>query len=588
MTHRSPLPPAGPADAAPGPVRRACAWLGRVDAADPVRRALDGGLAWVLLTIAALALLFGGVLAAIGRPALPVAMALAAAPACVVCWWLNRRGSTAGAVGFVALMIVATSAGIEPGLYAGAVPMVDVLFMLGILAAALFVRPAAAVVALAGQLAALSVAMAVDGVPLARALAFLAEAALELGAMAALLVVAGNILVRALEQAQRRAAAEAANAAKTTFLANMSHELRTPLNAILGFAQLLALDPKGGAVQRRQAGLIRESGEHLLDLIEEVLDIARVEAGRLELFPAPVDVGAFVDAVASMGRVRCDAAGIGFACEVGAAVPGTVAVDETRLRQVLLNLVDNAAKFTDRGKVTLRVDGQAAADGATACLRFEVEDTGCGIAPADLDRVFRPFEQVGALPMRRAGAGLGLAISQQLVRLMHGEIRVDSTPGAGSTFRFDISVPCLPRAEAHGGPEVPAGYEGHPRTVLLADDVARNRALLRDILLPLGFRVHEAVDGREAVDLARRVVPDLVLIDAVMPVVDGVAAIAAMRSIPPLAGTPIVAISASAQAADRERCLEAGADAFLAKPVDVPALLDEVRRLLRLQWRTAA
>jgi signal transduction histidine kinase/ActR/RegA family two-component response regulator len=581
MTLPSPNDPAPPASTR---LRRGLAWLGAVDAADPVRRALNQGLAWVLLAIAALAVLMAVVLMAIGRPALPVVMAAATAPVCLVCWWINRRGSTAGAVGFVALMIVATSAGIEPALYAGRVPTVDVAFMYGIAAAALFVRPTAALVALVGQLGALCIAMAASSVPLAQALAFLAEAVIELGAMAALLVVASSIFVRALEQAQRRAAAEAANEAKTTFLANMSHELRTPLNAILGFAQLLALDPKGGAAQHRQAGLIRESGEHLLGLIEEVLDIARVEAGRLELHPVPIDLGAFIDALASMARVRCDGEGIGFVCEVGASVPGTVVVDERRLRQVLLNLVDNAAKFTDAGKVTLRVEGLAGDDASSARLRFAVEDTGCGIAAEDVERVFRPFEQVGAMPLRRAGAGLGLAISQQLVRLMHGEIRVDSTPGAGSTFRFEIAVPCRPRAASSRGPMVPAGYEGRPRTVLVADDVPRNRALLRDIFLPLGFRVHEAGDGKEATDIARRVVPDLIVVDAVMPLVDGVAAVAAMRATPSLSATPIVAVSASAMAADSQRCLEAGADAFLPKPIDVPALLNEVRRLLGLEW----
>jgi len=711
---RDPFPSMNdPADPAHSRLRRAMAWLGAVEAADPVRRALNAGLAWVLLSIAALAILMAVVLAAIGRPATPVVVVLVTAPVCLLCWWINRRGSALGAMGFVALMIGASTLAVDPHLYAGPAPMVDVAFMYGIVAAALFVRPLAGLVALAGQLVALSIAMAVAHIPPAQAFGFLAEAVIEMGAMAALLVVAATIFVRALEETQRRAealarsearsrrlveanvvgivitdlrgrvkqandaflhllgltraefesgalpaamfvppdkaalrdaaleamrtigratcetelerkdgtrvpvlaswarfenfdegvafvldlteqrrveserrarvAAEAANQAKTTFLANMSHELRTPLNGILGFAQLLALDPQGSAVQQRQAGLIRESGEHLLGLIEEILDIARIEAGRLELYPAPLDLRAFIDAIASMARVRCDAAGIGFVCEVGASVPATIVADEKRLRQVLLNLVDNAAKFTDSGKVTLRV-GRTDGDGSLARLRFDVEDTGCGIAPEHVDRVFRPFEQVGDLPLRRAGAGLGLAISQQLVSLMHGRIRVTSTPGRGSTFGFDIAVPSLPRAASRPAPAVPSGYEGRPRTVLVADDVARNRALLRDVLLPLGFQVHEAADGQEATDIARRIAPDLVLIDAVMPVVDGVAAIAAMRSLPALRHTPIVAISASAMAADRRRCLDAGADVFLAKPIDVPVLLGEVQRLLKLQW----
>jgi CheY-like chemotaxis protein len=296
-----------------------------------------------------------------------------------------------------------------------------------------------------------------------------------------------------------------------------------------------------------------------------------------------VDLGAFLDGIVSVARVRCDTAGIGFASEVGHGVPGAIVVDDKRLRQVLLNLMDNAVKFTDAGRVALRVT-RVTGEAPGACLRFEVEDTGCGIPPEHLAKVFEPFEQVGSLPLRRAGAGLGLAISQRLVRLMGGDIRVSSVPGHGSVFSFDIVVPELVHAAVRTEASVPAGYEGRVRSVLIADDVARNRVLLADILRPLGFEVHEAEDGEQSIAVARRVEPDLVLIDAVMPNLDGVGAIAAMRAMPALRDTPIVAISASAMAPDRDRCLAAGADVFIAKPIDVPSLLAEVRRLLDLRW----
>jgi len=580
------------------PVARALRCLGEVHSADPVRRSLNRGLAWVILAIALLAGLMAGVLAWIGRPPAIVAVAAATVPMCVLCWWLNRRGDTGGALAFAGLLIVATSAGIDPHLYAGPVPVVDIAFMYSVVAAALFVRPAAGVAAVVLQLLALMVALSLSDIPRGQALRFLAEAVLEMGAMAALVTVAATIFVRALRELQRhaeeqrrlederraRVAAEAANEAKNRFLASMSHELRTPLNAILGFSQLLEQDASANAVQRRHAGFIHESGTHLLGLIEDVLDIARVEAGRLALFPAPLPLSGFLDSVAAAGQIRAVQKGLVFAYEPGPGLPQHVLADEKRLRQVLLNLLDNACKFTERGRVWLRVSVLPGGEPGPVRLRFEVEDTGVGIAEDDDDKVFLPFEQVGDTRSRRGGAGLGLTISRELVRLMNGEMQLASRRGEGSRFWFDLSLEVPALAAVGARPTMPRGFEGRPRTVLIADDVARNRTLLRELLAPLGFGIHEAADGQEALDIAQRIRPDLVLIDSVMPVLDGVAAITQMRALPQLRGLPIISVSASAMASDRERCLAAGADAFLPKPVDVFALLDQIRRSLGLRW----
>ena len=391
--------------------------------------------------------------------------------------------------------------------------------------------------------------------------------------------------------ARETALAEAVALARqrSQFLAQMSHELRTPLNAIIGYAQLLARD-RDGLTERQSSGLatIHESGQHLLTLINDILDLARVEAGRMVLHPAAVHLDTFLQVLANIMRVKAEEKGLAFSCELAPGLPSAVTVDETRLRQVLLNLLGNAVKFTDSGKVCLRVLPAApSAARDEARLRFEVADTGIGMGAQQLARIFQPFEQVATAQRREGGTGLGLAISQQLVQLMGGHIDVVSTPGKGSTFSFEIDVPVAAAAPAAAAPhETPVGYEGERRRLLIVDDVPQNRAMLQDLLQETGFIVAAAANGLECLVLLDSFKPDLILMDVMMPVMDGNETTRQIRHMPGWGDVPIVAVTASASLEDERRSRDAGASAFLAKPVDHDLLLRTIGRLLALQWIT--
>jgi signal transduction histidine kinase len=397
---------------------------------------------------------------------------------------------------------------------------------------------------------------------------------------------------KSVEAAREAALAEARQLAKqrSGFLAQMSHELRTPLSGILGFAQILQREQGLNALQTRGLKIIHESGEHLLALINDILDLARIDAAKLELVPTEVKLGSFMQVVCDIIRVKADEKGLQFDYLPGGELPGTVTVDHMRLRQVLLNLLSNAVKFTDHGRVRLIVTpvapSTAGAPGADITrLRFEVVDEGIGLSDTQQARLFRPFEQVGELKRRSGGTGLGLAISQQLVQLMGGQIQLRSRPGAGSSFWFEIDVPTPPAPPPalalHG---MPSGYKGPRRKVLVVDDTSSVRTLLVDLLSALGFEVAQAGDGAAGLAEATRFQPDLVIIDIMMPVMDGFEAMRHLRRRSNASGLRIIATSASLTPDRENRSLEAGADAFFSKPVDQPALLDTMAGLLGLSW----
>jgi len=383
---------------------------------------------------------------------------------------------------------------------------------------------------------------------------------------------------------EARRAAEAANVAKSEFLANMSHELRTPLNGILGFAQILLYQNTLGERDQRAVNVIKRSGEHLLSLINDILDFASIEAGKRELVPTDVNLPELLGSTAELVSEHVGRKRLTFSLETSPDLPVTVRVDAKQLRQVLLNLLSNAVKFTDHGAVALRVRF------TTPCrFHFEVQDSGIGIPLEQQEAVFEPFVQVGESRRRSGGTGLGLAISRQLVRRMGGEIELRSRTGEGSTFAFDLNLDVVDSPVQQ--PDVPrlvTGYEGSRRKILVVDDVSDNRAMLLAALTPLGFEVGEAASGDECIDMARRFTPDLILMDLMMPGMSGVQAIHLLRQQSPHAAMPVIMVSASTSAGDEQKCIGAGANAFMPKPIDLHQLLGHIGALLKISWSRAS
>ncbi len=321
-----------------------------------------------------------------------------------------------------------------------------------------------------------------------------------------------------------------------------------------------------------------------------MLDLAKIEARKMDLTLTPLALSPFLHQIIGIIRERAEAKDLALTYQTRSPLPDGVLADEKRLRQVLLNLLGNAIRFTDRGSVCLMVEvidqTEVEAGEPEATLRFTVKDTGVGMASEQLDRIFLPFEQVSRVGPRAEGVGLGLAISQHIVHLMGSQLQVKSTPGQGSTFWFDVtmSVPSTTEQVEPPATQAIVGYEGPRRRVLVVDDKDYNRRVLVDMLEPLGFTVYTANDGQQAVDKASQLSPDVIMMDLVMPGKTGLEAAQEMRQRPEFKNVVIVAVSASVLNVDREKSLMAGCDAFLPKPIRMENLLDVLVAHLKLTW----
>ncbi len=382
-----------------------------------------------------------------------------------------------------------------------------------------------------------------------------------------------------------RQVAESANLAKTRFVVGVSHELRTPLNAVLGYAQLLEVDPAIPPQKRESIRIIRRSGEHLHGLIEGLMDISKIEAGRIEIDRREVKLPEFLDQIAGMFRQQAAAKGIGFDYVGPRNLPASVFTDETRLRQILINLLSNALKFTEHGRIgfSVRLPGEV--------MEFEISDTGPGIAPEHLERIFEPFERVPAASGTAVpGIGLGLTITRLLVQILGGQVTVASTPGAGSVFRMQLRLP----AAAHRAAAAPAarpviGYEGRARIILAAEDNAVHRCLLQDALTPLGFTFLSVPDGASCLRVAADCDVDLFLLDLSMPSadapeIDGIEVARQLRR-GRHAATPIIILSAHAPELRPRPGTPTPYNAVLAKPIDIRRLLELIAAQLDLAWK---
>ncbi|MFB2972360.1 cache domain-containing protein [Aerosakkonema sp. BLCC-F183] len=401
----------------------------------------------------------------------------------------------------------------------------------------------------------------------------------------------------ALRQAME--AAEVANKAKSEFLANMSHELRTPLNGILGYAQILERAQNLTKKQLHYINIIYQCGTHLLTLIEDILDLSKIEAKKMELYAEDFYFPSFLESVVEICRIRAEQKDISFVYQPTSELPIAIHADRKRLRQVLINLLGNAIKFTETGGVNFNVSviNHQSSDTRESIskterrlitkIRFEVKDTGVGMSPDELEKIFLPFEQVGNGKHQAEGTGLGLAISHKIVQMMGSKIQVKSQLGMGSIFWVDLDLP-----EAQDWIQTATiikqqkiiGVEGKRRKILVVDDKWENRSVIVNLLEQIGFEMAEATNGEEGLIKAAEFNPDLIITDLVMPVLDGFEMTRRIRQSPELKDLVIIVSSASVFVADRHKSLSAGGNDFMPKPVQADELFQKLQKYLKIVW----
>ncbi|MDZ8051628.1 MAG: ATP-binding protein [Aulosira sp. ZfuCHP01] len=413
---------------------------------------------------------------------------------------------------------------------------------------------------------------------------------------------------RTIELKTAKEIADSANTAKSEFLANMSHELRTPLNGILGYAQILELDQNLSAKQKNAINIIYQCGSHLLTLINDILDLSKIEARKLELSAHDFHFTSFLKSIFEICRIKSEQKEIAFTYQELNQLPTAVLADEKRLRQVLLNLLSNAIKFTDCGEVrfkigvldnTLNFDDSLTQVTEEAVgnrqkeelpimkIRFQIEDTGVGMSPEQLQKIFLPFEQVGSKQRMAEGTGLGLAISQQIVQMMGSEIKVESTLSQGSKFWFDVDLQGSQQwvnSTSSKPTHKIVGYEGNSIKVLVVDDRWENRSVIVNLLEPLGFLLMEAVNGQEGLEKALAWHPELIITDIVMPILNSWEMVQNLRSQPQFSKLIIIASSANVFNFDQQQSYNFCCNDFLPKPVQSEQLLAQIQMHLGLTW----
>lgn len=389
-----------------------------------------------------------------------------------------------------------------------------------------------------------------------------------------------------LQLAKERA--DSASRAKSEFLANISHELRTPLNGILGYAQILQATKNRPENEQKGIQTIAQCGQHLLTLINDILDISKIEAQKLELNPQPFDFPLFIHSVVDICRIRAEQKKLRLILKA-TDLPSGIVTDEKRLRQVLLNLISNAIKFTETGSVTFKISSSInVTEPMLTHLHFAIEDTGVGIDTANLEKIFLPFEQIYTTGHAAEGTGLGLSITKKILELMGSDVQVCSTPNVGSTFEFELTCP-LAADWLNSSSKLPplqllTGYHGERRKILIIDDRWENRSVIVNFLEPLGFELQEAKDGEDGIAKAKSFCPDLIITDLLLPGLNGTEVLQQIRQLPDMLSVPVIASSAHLSGQDGQESLAAGFANFLPKPVQAHELLEKIQQTLKVNW----